>query len=277
MTHDQIAAPPALEAKGTLSVALADIAAGWGRRQLWWTLAYQDLIAQYRRSIIGPFWITLQMTAFTLGISVLYAALFKQDFITFLPYVALGFLLWGLISGMVVNSTSSYVTQGGYIRSTSLPLSIYAFRLVSSQAWLFLHNVVPVALLLVFLRVTPSPWAILYVPLGLLLILVNGFFLSLWLGPLSARYRDLMPLISSAMQLIMFVTPVFWDAATLPNRAVVVWNPFAYFLNAVRYPLLDRYLEPMTWVVLGGITLVNAAVGLYLFGRNRRWIAHWVA
>ncbi len=266
--------PP--EVKHPISVALSDIRAGWQRRQLWWMIAYQDLIAQYRRSRIGPFWITIQMSAFVLGISVVYAGLFRQDFTTFLPYVAIGFLVWGLISTSIVDSTKAYFGQAGYIRSTSLPLSIYSYRTVASHVWTFAHNVVPVVLLLILLRVVPSPWALILTPLGLLAIVLNAFFVCLWLGPVCARYRDIAPFVASAMQLMMFITPVFWMVDSLPSRAAVIWNPFAYFLEAVRAPLLNEPVRPFVWLVIISITIVNGLLALVLFGRNRRWIAYWV-
>jgi len=268
-------APP-MSSPGVVKTTLADLRAGWGRRDLWWALAYQDLVAQYRRSIIGPFWITLQMSAFVFGIALIYSSLFQTDFLTFLPYVALGFLVWGFIAGLVGQSTTSYTGEANFIRSMALPLSIYAFRLVASQMWLFLHNVLPVIVLLAVLRVVPSPWAIIEVPAAIVLILINGLFLAMWLGPLAARYRDLTPLVASAMSLLMFLTPVFWDPTTGTSRKAVLWNPFAYFLDSVRSPLLNRPTGLLLWSVVIGVTILNIIVGVIVFGRSRRWIAHWV-
>jgi lipopolysaccharide transport system permease protein len=251
--------------------------AGWGKRQLWWSIAYQDLIAAYRRSILGPFWITLQSFAFVLGISVVYGALFKIDFVEFLPYVAIGFLFWNLITSLVNGSTTAYVASSHYIRSSSLPLSMYAYKMAASQLILFAHTLLPDIILLIVLRIVPSPWAIIEVPAGTFLIVLNGVLLCLWLGPLSARYRDITPLVASAMQLMMFLTPVFWDPQSLPNRSVVAWNPFVYFLEVVRNPILNRPVDTLAWAVVIGITVINLIVAAVIFSRSRRWIAHWVS
>jgi len=260
-----------------LATTISDVRSGWSHRSLWWTLAYQQLTAAYRRSKLGPFWITIQMTLFTVGIAVIYAGLFGTSFVEFLPFVALGFLFWNLISTTVIDSTSTFTKQRGYIRSTSLPLSSYAYQMVAGHLWTFLHNIVPVVLLLAVLRVVPSPWAVIQTPAALAAILLNGFLLALWLGALSSRYRDLTPFVSSAMQLMMFLTPVFWDPDRLPSRAFIAWNPFAYFLEAARAPLLGQPVRPIVWAVILGITLLNAALAVVVFGRSRRWIAYWVA
>ena len=276
MTASRTPAPPSPAIRSPRVKAASDITAGWHRRSLWLSLALQDIRSRYRRSVLGPFWISLQMLAFVLGIGVLYAALFKQDALTFLPYVALGFLMWSFISGMVLDATSTYTSNAHLIRSSSLPLSVYAFRTSAMQVVLFLHNAAVVVVMLLILRVTPSVWALLSVPLAMVVTVVNGFFLVLWLGPLSARFRDVPPLVGTFMQLMLFLTPVFWDPSHLPGRAFVAWNPFAYFLEVFRDPLLDRHIFPGSWLVLVGISVVNVAAGMFVFARNRPHIAYWV-
>lgn len=261
----------------SLSKAVADIRAGWGRRELWMTLAQQDVRNRYRRSFLGPFWITVQMLAFVLGIGLLYAALFKQPPQQFVPFVATGFLIWSLMSSVIIEASTTYAASTQFIRSSQTPLSVYCYRTIAHQVIIFLHNAVVVVVMLLLLRVVPSASALVTVPLSLIITVINGFFLCLWLGPLSARYRDLAPLVAVAMQLMLFITPLFWDPSTLPGRAAVIWNPFAYFLEIFRNPLLDRPIVPGSWIVVLIITAINIVVGLLVFARSRARIAYWVA
>lgn len=261
---------------GAFALAVQDVRDGWARRAVWWTLSVGDVRRRYRRSLLGPTWITVQMAVFVAGIGVLYAALFGQSLSEYLPFVAVGFLVWILMSGMVVESPQAFAAHAGVIRSAPLPLSTFCYRLVAVHAWYFVHNAVPVALLLIALRVLPVPQSVVLVPVGFIVVGLNGFLLACWLGPLGARFRDIGPLVQSLMQLMLFLTPVMWNPAIVPGHAVVVWNPFAYFLEIIRQPLLGEPTSPLTWAVVGAITAANAAAAIAVFSRARARIVLWV-
>ena len=83
-------------------LALADIVDGARNYPVWWILAWQDIRQRYRRSVLGPFWITLTMMATIAGMGPLYAALLKIDARDFIPYLALGLIAWGLVSSIIL-------------------------------------------------------------------------------------------------------------------------------------------------------------------------------
>src|SRR3954451_11239551 len=82
----------------TIALALADILAGLRAYQLWTTIGWHDIRQRYRRSIVGPFWITISMAAMIVGVSYLYSGLFDQEFFQYISYVALGIIVFSLIS-----------------------------------------------------------------------------------------------------------------------------------------------------------------------------------
>lgn len=257
--------------------ALTDIRQGWAHREVWRALAFNDITTRYRRTILGPFWLTLQMAMWIVGIGLLYSQLFKLDIVTFLPFVATGILMWSFLSGVTVEGGSAFIGSQGYVRSTSLPLSTYAYQVTLRQMILFLHSAVVIFVLLIALRVVPSWPAIWTVPLCCGLAAINGFLLCLWLGPASTRFRDLQPFTAAAMNLLMFLSPVFWSPGQLGRPVwALAWNPFAWFLQAFREGLLAEPTVGIWWVLIGGLTVVNAVVALVVFGRSRHRIAYWV-
>src|SRR3712207_563712 len=84
-------------------LALADIVEGLKRWPLWVTLGWQDIRQRYRRSMLGPFWLTISMGILIGVVGVLYAALFRQDISVYLPYLAAGLMTWGLISTILLD------------------------------------------------------------------------------------------------------------------------------------------------------------------------------
>ena len=78
------------------SQLVSDIRDGWALRNSWWALSRQAIKISYRRTTLGPIWITLQQVAFVVGISLLYSQLFKVKSADMVPLVAFGIAFWGL-------------------------------------------------------------------------------------------------------------------------------------------------------------------------------------
>lgn len=74
--------------------AFADLGTGFRSRELWGHLGWQDIKQRYRRSVIGPFWITISQAVIALGLGLLYSQLFATPVEVFLPYISTGFILW---------------------------------------------------------------------------------------------------------------------------------------------------------------------------------------
>ena len=76
--------------------ARKDLVAGWRSRELWGHLGWQDIRQRYRRSVLGPIWITISMAVTAIALGILYAGLFGNDLSVQLPYILVGFIVWAL-------------------------------------------------------------------------------------------------------------------------------------------------------------------------------------
>lgn len=121
--------------------AWRDIIAGWHRRELWATLGLHDVRQRYRRSTLGPFWITISMGVMVFALGLLYGQIFGQDLHEYLPFLAAGFVIWGLVSAMILEGCSTFISSEGMIRQLNAPVSIYAYREVWSSLIAFAHNI----------------------------------------------------------------------------------------------------------------------------------------
>ena len=81
-----------------LELAVQDLWDGIRGTLLWLMLGWQDIKQRYRRSVIGPFWLTLSYGAMIAGMGPLYGSLLQQDISTYFPYLATGFVVWFLIA-----------------------------------------------------------------------------------------------------------------------------------------------------------------------------------
>src|ERR1700691_5917329 len=97
---------------------------------LWLTLGWHDIKQRYRRSVIGPFWITIATLVFVVIMTFLYSALFNESFTAFMPFAAAGLVAWGLISACLTEGTRVFIDQSAAIKQLPLPLPVHVLRML---------------------------------------------------------------------------------------------------------------------------------------------------
>lgn len=260
-----------------LQMAFRDLKGSGQRLGLAWSLAWHDIVSRYRGSILGPFWITLSMGLMVLGIGFLYANLFKIPLNEFLPFVALGIVFFGVMTGVINEGCDTFVQAKGMLSQTSLPMFTFVWRTVLRNLISLAHHLVIVLAVLTLY----GYWARADVPqalVGLLLMIVNVSWVSMLAGIASARFRDIPQIVASVMQFAIFMTPVFWTPDRFSGRhmAVLHANPFYHLLDAVRAPLLGQVVAPQSYVVLVLMALGGWTLTFAIFARTRRRIVHYL-
>lgn len=256
--------------------AFADIAAAVRHYEIWTALAWQDLRQRYRRSLLGPFWITLTMLVTISGMGPLYGILFQQEVRDFIPYLALGIITWGLISPLILEGCTTFLESDRLIRSVKLPMTTYVAKTVYGNLLTFLHNILAFVPIMLWFGIAPE-WRWLVAIPGVLMILLAAIPTGFILGILCARFRDLQPIVSSIVQLAFFLTPIFWKAELLgPREYLIHYNPLYLFVEMVRAPIYGYVPGVNTYYASAAVILVLYAVALPLFARYRARIAFWV-
>jgi ABC-type polysaccharide/polyol phosphate export permease len=261
-----------------LRAAAADVAEGFRRHQAWRYLAAEHVKNSYRRTMIGPWWLTTQSAMYVLGLAFVFGQLLNAPLKSFLPYVAVGFLSFSLLSGLTRSGATVFTSQAAIIKSTRQPLSSLVLRMVTIELIQFGHNIVIVLLFFLGGLISVTPWLVL-APVALLVILLNGLAAALWLGPVVARFRDTGPLVDSLLQVIVFFTPIFYKATDLRGAQAVLigLNPFTYLIDFFRAPVLGARPSLATVVGTAAFTLVNLVIGVGVFSHVRSRLPYWVS
>ncbi|WP_372460454.1 galactan export ABC transporter permease subunit Wzm/RfbD [Actinomycetospora soli] len=287
--------------------AFGDIRQAIAQRELWGHLGWQDIKQRYRRSTIGPLWITISMAVTAAALGGLYSQLFGQPIGTFMPYVTVGFMIWYFISACVLEGTETFIANEGLIRFLPAPLMIYVFRTVWRQVLFFAHNVVVyVIVLAIFFGQLDEPYrminqlsdgtpgilhpglswtALLAIP-AFVVIVANGLWVTLLFGIIATRFRDIPPVVSSFMQLFFTMTPIIWTPDLLAGGApgstkalveqLARLNPFYHFIEIFRAPLVGQVQSWTHWAVVGVITVVGWTLALIALRNYRSRVAYWV-
>ncbi len=259
-----------------LKTALSDVMEGLRIWPLWMRLGWNDILQRYRRSMLGPFWLTASMAVMVVSLGVIYAELFKQPIDNFLPYLCVGLLVWSLISGFLLDGGTLFTGSESYIKQVRLPYFAYVYRSAWSKLIIFAHNFVIYLGVLIYFEIWPGATALLAIP-GLFLVLMNGALAGLCIGMISARFRDVPQLINSVVQILFFLTPIFWTPDSLKGRAYVVdINPFYHLVEIVRAPLLGHVPSETTVLYVLVLTVLNILVSGAFFARFRSRISYWV-
>jgi ABC-type polysaccharide/polyol phosphate export permease len=262
---------------GRWQEAARDLRAGVSRVWLWSALGWSDIRQRYSGSLLGSFWITANIALMALVLTFVFAAPLGRPAGEYAAYVTIGLVLWHFVQGALNEATNLFVAAAETIRNAPLPLSVQALRLVWRNLIVLAHNaaIVPLVLFLAGIPPAASAWTI--VP-ALLLLVLASFSAALLLGLLGARFRDVPQIVSNGLQLLFFLTPVFWLPATLgPGRGwFVAGNPIFAFIDIVRAPLIGGSAAASSWPLALGTTAAAGVAAALAFGAWRSRVAYWI-
>ncbi len=259
------------------AMAWRDVREALSLWRLCWTLAALDIKIRYRGSVLGPFWLTLSTGLMVGAMGVIYSTLFHIDMHDYLPFLAISQVLWGYQAALVTDACHGYVSSEGMIRSMRMPYTTYGARIVLRNMMVLAHNLVVIVVVDLVMWHFPDPTTALAAIPAVAVWLLDSLALSLLLGALCARFRDIPPIVASVMQMAFFVTPVIWRPSLIgEHQWMLPFNPFFTLLEIVRAPLLGEipslavyFSALLSSAVLCGLTWV-------LFARVRGRIAFWV-
>lgn len=266
----------------TFGAAWGDLVRGFQQRELWLQLGWQDIKQRYRRSVLGPLWITIATGVMALALGILYSLLFQIPLADFLPHVTVGLIIWGFIAGCIQEGSNIFIDNEGLIKQLPSALSVHVYRLVWRQTLFLAHNLVIWAvLMLIYPR--PLGWDVLLAIPALGLLIANGVWVSMLFGIIATRYRDIAPLLESLVQLAFYVTPIVWMVDTLAmnptmqRRAKIAeLNPLFHYLEVIRAPLIGKPVEAYHWWIVIGMTVAGLGLAMLVMRQWRYRVSYWV-
>lgn len=242
------------------------------------TLGWQDVKQRYRRSKLGPFWLTISMGVMIGALGLVFGGIFNTPMREFLPFLAIGIILWVYISTVINEGCTAFISSDAIIKQLPLPLFLHVMRVIWRNAVILAHNVVIIPVLfLVFLKPLELV-AFLAIP-GLLLSTLTLAWVALLAGVLCTRYRDLTQIVASVLQIAFYLTPIIWMPGLLSGRRSFFFlemNPFYHLIEVVRAPLLGSAPTLTNWVVSAALALVGWIITLWLHGKYKNRISYWL-
>lgn len=251
-----------------LQQASEDIAAS---RHVIARLFWRDFIAQFRQKILGYFWALLSPLLGILSFLFLFfIGVLKpgEGEIPYTLYVLVGSTIWGCLPGAMGAVSGGLQAQADLIMRTRIPKLALAVSSLAGLLYGIVISMVTMAVVFLFMGVTPSWWFLAY-PLLILPIVLLGTAAGLVLSVLGPIARDLVPLATQALAFVMYVTPVIYVQSSIQNpfvKTLIEWNPITYLVDVPRSLICLGQTENMDTFLWAGIgTVVLITIGLRVF------------
>lgn len=240
-------------------------------------LGFNSLRRRYARSKVGQFWITINLGIVVLALGLLWSQLWRLPIKEFVPHVAASSVLFTFISGTLMASRVNFQTHASYFINNRLSHSVSITGMIYEQGITLCHNMIIILICSLFFRIQPTVY-ILTIPISLMVITAILYMLSFIIAYACARYRDLIEVVGSILQVTYFVTPIMWTSDLLPDHleGYLFLNPIAAMIELVTDPILGKQIDPKAIYMVGGLFVFLLIVTPLVVSRNEKRAIYWV-
>jgi lipopolysaccharide transport system permease protein len=248
-------------------------------RDLIYLFVKRDFVLQYKQTILGPFWLIIQPVFSTIMYSFVFGNLAKigTDGIPFLLFYYSGTMLWTFFSGCFTDVSNVFILNANlfgkvYFPRLTVPISNIFSNVTKIAVQFVLFLIFYVYYVLTGVPVSGSPWLLAF-PLIFVWLSALGMGTGIIISSLTTKYRDLQKLVTFALGLAMYATPVVYPLSEIPAQFQWVG-----FINPVSAPIeLFRLwffgagsASPVMIAVSLLMTAALLFIGLILFNQNER-------
>lgn len=252
-------------------VSLSDLADIWRYRELLWTLASRDILVRYKQAAFGVAWAVIQPIAQMMIFTLVFheVAGIKGDApVSYKLFTFAGVVIWSMFSTGLQASSLSLVENSRVITKVYFPRVLVPLSSVVVSAVDF---AIGLALLLAAVPLFGASFhaSMLLIPFFALLAAAAALSIGLVTSALSIQYRDVRYALPFFVQLLIFLTPVFYPTTFLPEqyRFILLANPMAAVVDGFRAVMFGTAIP---WDRLGISVATIAVIGSLAFVYFRR-------
>ncbi|MDP3493912.1 MAG: ABC transporter permease [Hyphomonadaceae bacterium] len=237
----------------------------WRYRGLLVTLVKRDIMVLYRQAALGVAWAVIQPIFAVLIFTIVFGMVAKLPTPGNVPYPVFAFaaiLPWTYFAEAVRRGSTSLVNEAELVKKVYFPRLILPLASTIAPLVDFVISFCVLIVIMLLYGVMPT-WHLLAVPPLLVIAATLALSVSMWLGPINVRYRDVKHTLTFLLQIWMYASPVVYSFQMIPDE----WK-WAYALN----PMVG-VIEGFRWAVFGqgnpdiiAMSIGGALMLLLLFG-----------
>src|SRR6266542_1266401 len=236
-------------------------------KDLIFQLIRRDIVARYKRSVLGIAWTMLQPLGMMLILTIVFSHLFgRVD--GYAAYLLGGLIAWTFFSQTTTAAIQQSVWGGTLIRRIYIPHTAFSVASIGTGVVNLVLSLVPLLLIMLILH-RPITWAVLFLPVALLSLTAFALGVGLLLSSLAVRFPDIAEMYQIIVQAWMYLTPIMYPSDILPaayRHWLLYFNPMYYQILMFRVPLYDGVLPSTSLIFIGiGVSLTTLAIGWIYF------------
>lgn len=242
-------------------------------------LAWKDIKIKYKQAVLGFLWAFIQPIAMTAVFVIFNLAINVTLGDVNIPYplfVLSGVMLWNLFGNAVTTTSNSVVSNANILKKIYFPRIFFPMSSLLVNLFDFFITLLIYIPVMVYFKVYPN-WDIIYIlPICVLLVSILVLGIGSFFGALNVKYRDVKYVIPFIIQLLFFISPVFYSN----NQIAIPWSKSAYYLNPMtgvielfRYGLFGTQINQFGLSISIIISFVCLIVGLYYFRKTEYFFA----
>jgi len=252
----------------------------WRYKDLLMLLVRRDFVAFYKQTILGPVWFFIQPLLTTLMYLLIFGKIagLSTDGIPGLLFYLAGVTCWGYFSESLTKTSDTFIANASifgkvYFPRLVIPLSIILSNMIRLGIQFLLFLIVWIYYVGFTNENVHPNWAIILLPVLVLLMAFQGLGLGIIFTALTTKYRDLRFLLTFGVQLLMFATPVVYPLSLASDKYkwLIVANPFTTIVETFRYAFTGS--GTFSWFQLGYsalVTIIIVVFGTLIFNRTER-------
>ena len=249
----------------------------WRYRELFYFLAWRDILVRYKQTAIGVLWALLRPLLTMIVFTVVFGRIAKLPS-NGIPYPILVFaamLPWQFFSNSLSEASNSLVGNANLISKVYFPRLIIPAGAVITSMVDFLISFVLLVLLMAWYRFVPD-WRILLLPVFTVVAFLAALGPGLYLTALNVKYRDFRYVIPFIVQFGLFISPVGFSSDVIPEkwRLLYALNPMVGVIDGFRWSICrGGPLHLPTFTLSLSVTLFFLWLGIWYFRRTEKTFA----
>ena len=250
----------------------------WNYRELFYFLAWRDILVRYKQTAIGIAWAILRPLLTMVVLTIVFGKLAKLPS-EGVPYPILVFsamLPWQFFANALSESSNSLIDNANLISKVYFPRLIIPTSSVIVSFVDFLLSGIILLGLMAWYDFWPT-WRVLVLPLLILMAFAVAMGAGLWIAAMNVKYRDFRYIVPFIVQFGLYISPVGFSSSVVPEnwRLLYSLNPMVGVIDGFRWAILGKdivFYLPGFLLSLSLVALLFAG-GLWYFRKTERTFA----
>ena len=265
-----------IKPKEKVSIGLGEL---WEYRELFYFFTWRDIKVKYKQTTLGILWAIFQPAIMTLIFSIGFGRIISTATALKLPYpvfVLSGFLLWNIFSNGLSNAGNSMVNNANIIKKIYFPRLIIPISSILVSIVDFIMAFLVFIPVLLYYGCSFNKWAILFIPISVMLTAVTTFGLGTFLAALNIKYRDFRYIMPFFIQILLFTTPVIYPIKINDHKLFQLAlqlnpmnAPIEFFRSSINNNVID--FSSIGYSML--VSFVFFVLGIFYFRKTESYFA----